>query len=98
MPESMVNATDDLQPIRDVINGAGVNFISAGTYKPDSAIEVADKHGDLIAFGRYFISNPDLPARIANGWELNDYDRSTFYTPGAKGYVDYPGHGVAAKL
>jgi NADPH2 dehydrogenase len=84
----MIIESDDLQPIRDIANKADIPFISAGAYRPDGAVEAADKHGDLVAFGRYFISNPDLPARIANGWELNNYDRSTFYTRGAKGYVE----------
>ncbi|GMK55785.1 hypothetical protein CspeluHIS016_0208410 [Cutaneotrichosporon spelunceum] len=99
MPEDMVVKSDDLQPIRNLANQAGISFISAGAYKPAGAIETADKHGDLIAFGRYFIANPDLPARIAQGWELNHYDRSTFYTRGAKGYVDYPEYkGASAHL
>jgi NADPH2 dehydrogenase len=44
----------------------------------------------VAAFGRYFISTPDLPLRVQKGIELNRYDRSTFYTQGPKGYVDYP--------
>jgi NADPH2 dehydrogenase len=43
-----------------------------------------------VAFGRYFISTPDLPFRVQKGIELNSYDRSTFYTQGLKGYTDYP--------
>ncbi|KAH3679676.1 hypothetical protein WICMUC_000816 [Wickerhamomyces mucosus] len=42
-----------------------------------------------IAFGRYFISNPDLPNRLEKGLELNPYDRTTFYTRGPEGYIDY---------
>ncbi|BEJ15972.1 hypothetical protein CspHIS471_0505770 [Cutaneotrichosporon sp. HIS471] len=99
LPANMIIETDDLQPIRELANKAHIPFISAGAYKPAGAVETADKYGDLIAFGRYFISNPDLPERIAQGWELNNYDRSTFYTPGAKGYVDYPEYkGAAARL
>jgi N-ethylmaleimide reductase len=44
---------------------------------------------DLVAFGRYFISNPDLPSRIAEKLPLSPYDRDTFYTFDAKGYTDY---------
>lgn len=44
----------------------------------------------VIAFGRYFIANPDLIERLENGWPINSYNRATFYTPGFKGYVDYP--------
>ena len=47
---------------------------------------------DLIAFGRPFIANPDLPARIINGWPLNAVDAGTMYGGGAQGYTDYPTH------
>lgn len=43
----------------------------------------------LIAFGRYFMSNPDLIERLENGWEINKYDRDTFYVGGINGYVNY---------
>ena len=45
---------------------------------------------DLVAFGRLFIANPDLPKRIKLRLPLNEYDRSTFYTEGPRGYTDYP--------
>ncbi|KAL6928001.1 hypothetical protein ACO0SA_004626 [Hanseniaspora valbyensis] len=44
----------------------------------------------LLAYGRFFISNPDLIDRLENQWPLNKYDRSTFYAYTYKGYVDYP--------
>ncbi|CAK9435661.1 uncharacterized protein LODBEIA_P03880 [Lodderomyces beijingensis] len=44
----------------------------------------------LVGFGRWFIANPDLPERIQNNQELNDYDRSTFYTTYDYGYNTYP--------
>lgn len=50
---------------------------------------------DLAAFGAPFISNPDLVARLRNGWPLATADRSTFYGGGAEGYIDYPSY-VAA--
>ncbi|CAE6510173.1 unnamed protein product [Rhizoctonia solani] len=66
-------------------------FLSAGGYKPESGEEAANKYGNTaIVFGRYFIANPDLPERLRKGIPLNHYDCSTFYTPGPKGYVDYP--------
>jgi N-ethylmaleimide reductase len=43
-----------------------------------------------VAFGRHFISNPDLPERIRRRLRLNRYDRSTFYGGDARGYTDYP--------
>jgi N-ethylmaleimide reductase len=45
---------------------------------------------DLIAYGKLFISNPDLPARFASGAPLTEPDRATFYGGGAEGYTDYP--------
>ncbi|MHC2336685.1 alkene reductase [Bradyrhizobium sp. USDA 4454] len=45
---------------------------------------------DLIAFGKPFISNPDLVERLKAGAPLNEWDKATFYGGGAKGYTDYP--------
>jgi N-ethylmaleimide reductase len=45
---------------------------------------------DLIAFGKLFISNPDLVERLRRGAPLNEWDKATFYGGGAKGYTDYP--------
>lgn len=66
-------------------------MISAGGFTKERAEEVLEKgYAEAIAFGRRFISNPDLPYRLTNGLTLNDYDRSTFYGGGEKGYTDYP--------
>jgi len=65
-------------------------IISAGGYNPEIAKDIAEKKGDLIAFGRSFIANPDLPLRIRDGISLATGDRSTYYTPGSRGYTDYP--------
>ena len=48
------------------------------------------KDADLVAFGRPFISNPDLVSRMKSGATLAAADMGTFYTPGEKGYIDYP--------
>jgi N-ethylmaleimide reductase len=45
---------------------------------------------DLVAVGKPFLANPDLVARWKSGAKVNEPDFSTFYTPGAKGYTDYP--------
>jgi N-ethylmaleimide reductase len=45
---------------------------------------------DLVAFGRRFLANPDLPRRLREGAELNEPDPDTFYTRGPEGYTDYP--------
>jgi N-ethylmaleimide reductase len=66
-------------------------LIAAGGFTPDSAEAiVASGDANLVAFGRHFISNPDLPERLRLGLPLNRYDRPTFYGGDARGYVDYP--------
>jgi N-ethylmaleimide reductase len=49
-----------------------------------------DGKGDLFAFARAFLANPDLVARMQENLPLNAPDPSTFYSPGPKGYTDYP--------
>lgn len=51
---------------------------------------VADGRADLIAYGRRFLANPDLPARLRQGAELNEPDADTFYGGDEHGYTDYP--------
>jgi N-ethylmaleimide reductase len=66
-------------------------FILAGGFDRASA-EAALGAGwcDLVAFGRPFLANPDLVTRLERGLALNAPDFATFYTPGPKGYTDYP--------
>ena len=65
--------------------------IAVGGFDAQSAEAVLQaKEADLIAFGRPFISNPDLVQRMKSGAALTAPDMSTFYTPGEKGYTDYP--------
>ncbi len=66
-------------------------LISAGGYDVNLAkIAIEQNKADAIAFGRYYISNPDLAQRIAKNQPLTKYDRSTFYGGGEHGYTDYP--------
>lgn len=53
---------------------------------------LAAGEADLIGFGRPFLANPDLVERLRHGYPLASPDASTFYTPGEKGYTDYPPH------
>jgi N-ethylmaleimide reductase len=70
-------------------------IIAAGGFEPDTAeATVANGDASLIAFGRHFIANPDLPTRIKLGLPLNPYDRSMFYGFDARGYTDYPKYRV----
>jgi N-ethylmaleimide reductase len=69
----------------------GGKLIAAGGFEPASAEEiVAAGTVDAVAFGRYFVSNPDLPLRIRESLPLSAYDRETFYTFDEHGYTDYP--------
>ncbi|MDB5922972.1 MAG: N-ethylmaleimide reductase [Betaproteobacteria bacterium] len=66
-------------------------LIVAGGYTLDRAQEVIRQGlADLVAFGQLFLANPDLPERFRRGAKLNRPEPETFYTGGAKGYIDYP--------
>ena len=67
------------------------SLILSGGYDAERAErDLAAGKGDLIAVGRAFLANPDLPARWQAKAPVNEADVNTFYTPGAKGYTDYP--------
>jgi N-ethylmaleimide reductase len=66
-------------------------LIVAGGFDRDSATQwLREGRADLIAFGRKFIANPDLPERLRSSAPLNADDPTTYYGGGAKGYTDYP--------
>ncbi len=66
-------------------------FILAGGFdRARAEAALTEGRADLIAFGRPFIANPDWVARMQSGAASNNLDMSTFYTPGPKGYTDYP--------
>lgn len=66
-------------------------LIAAGNYTPETGREALESNkADLIAFGRLFISNPDLPERIAQNAPIRTPDPETFYSSGPQGYTDYP--------
>ena len=68
----------------------GLFILSGGFDRASAEQALLDKRGDLVAFGRPFLANPDLVARLRQGAALNTPDEATFYVPGAKGYTDYP--------
>jgi 12-oxophytodienoic acid reductase len=78
-----------LLPFRKAFHGT---FIAAGGYdREDGNKVVAEGYADLVAYGRLFLANPDLPRRFELDVALNKYDRSTFYTQDPiVGYTDYP--------
>jgi N-ethylmaleimide reductase len=81
------NAPDAAAHFRSAFNGP---LISTGGYVAETArAAVADARADAIAFGRPFISNPDLPEKVRNGVAMRPYDRGTFYGGDSRGYTDY---------
>jgi len=80
--------SETLTAIRTEFEGT---LIYCNTFTAEKAeTELDNGDADLIAFGRGFLANPDLEQRILNGAALNVPDFTTLYTPGAKGYTDYP--------
>jgi N-ethylmaleimide reductase len=68
----------------------GIIMGNCGYTRETAEERLAAGHADLAAFGRPFITNPDLPERFLNKWPLNPADdMSLWYTPGAEGYTDY---------
>jgi N-ethylmaleimide reductase len=88
-----VEVADGLPPvaaaqIRQFFKG---RIIAAGGFDADGAEAIiAEGDADLVAFGRHFVANPDLPRRIRRKAPLNPYDRATFYGGDRRGYTDYP--------
>ncbi|XP_073263931.1 putative 12-oxophytodienoate reductase 11 isoform X2 [Populus alba] len=78
-----------LLPMKHAFEGT---FIAAGGYSRDGGDKaIAENCADLVAFGRLFLANPDLPKRFELDAPLNGYNRNTFYTPDpVVGYTDYP--------
>ncbi|MGE0784471.1 MAG: alkene reductase [Sandaracinaceae bacterium] len=78
--------------VKDKIRRAfGGTVILAGGYdRARAEADLAEGKGDLFAFARPFIANPRLPTKLREGTPLAAPDFATFYTPGEKGYTDYP--------
>ncbi|MBC7602181.1 MAG: alkene reductase [Ramlibacter sp.] len=74
--------------------GKGAWMVNNGYNKPLAEHAIADG-ADLVAFGKPFISNPDLVERLRTNAPLNEFDKATFYGGGAHGYTDYPALGEA---
>ncbi len=79
--------------LRNTFSGA---IVVAGRYDADRAEALlAAGLVDLVAFGRPFLANPDLPERIARGWPLAGFDPATLFGGDARGYSDYPAYQAA---
>ena len=68
----------------------GTLIINAGFTQETGNAVIDSGNADLVAFGKPYISNPDLVERFENNIKLAEWDEDTFYTPGKKGYTDYP--------
>ncbi len=76
------------QKIRAAFKGALI--LSGGYDRARAEADLVEKRGDLIAFGRPFLANPRLVTKLRENKALAAPDFATFYSPGPKGYTDYP--------
>jgi 2,4-dienoyl-CoA reductase-like NADH-dependent reductase (Old Yellow Enzyme family) len=81
--------TDRIGPQLKKLFG-GVYVANEGYDLASGNAALAAGEADAIAYGKLFISNPDLPRRFREGAALNEWNAPTFYAPGAAGYTDYP--------
>ncbi|MBY0506546.1 MAG: alkene reductase [Bryobacteraceae bacterium] len=96
--EPRVAGNNDIEPVFDLASSrfrplltGSQRLISAGGHNRESAARtIGEGHADLVAFGRLFLANPDLPERFRLNAPLNRYDRATFYGGTEQGYLDYP--------
>ena len=91
-PRELDDRPFDYEALKAAYRAAGGRaawMVNNGYDKP-LAEEAVKEGDDLVAFGKPFISNPDLVRRLREGAALNAWDQSTFYGGGEKGYTDYP--------
>lgn len=81
-------AFDVVAVLRDAYRGALI--VNGGLDLAEAKSLLNQNLGDAFSFGRPFIANPDLPEVLRKGVPLAQADHTTFYTPGDKGYTDYP--------
>ncbi|WP_216639031.1 alkene reductase [Flammeovirga sp. SJP92] len=88
---SAMGAPEVPKSIKEKLKSAFKNtFIASGGLDKEKAEAILEaEEGDLVAFGRPFISNPDLVDRFKENADIASPDFDTFYTPGEKGYTDY---------
>ncbi|WPP01671.1 alkene reductase [Pseudomonas sp. HR96] len=82
--------------VRDTFSG---RILYAGLYTAERAARLVESGlADLVAFGRPFVANPDLPQRIAQGWPLNPLNAEGLYGGGVQGFTDYPRYSPASQV
>lgn len=91
-PRDLPDRPFDYVALREAYRAAGgrAAWMVNNGYDLSLAQKALDDGADLVAFGRTYIANPDLVARLRQGGPFNEPDRATFYGGGAKGYTDYP--------
>ena len=92
--EGVEPPTGDVAPVSELIRTVYEGtLVRNGGYDFRRGSEALDKgEAEAIAFGVPFIANPDLVSRYLHGLPLTDSDPETYYTPGSRGYVDYPNY------
>jgi N-ethylmaleimide reductase len=91
-PREVQGRPFDYEAMRKAWRNAGAKgaWMVNNGYDRRTAEEALARGADLVAFGRPFIANPDLVARLRDNAPLNALDQATLYGGGAKGYTDYP--------
>ena len=79
--------TEIAKRYRPIYNGTIIINGGFDQEKGNAVLEAGN--ADLVAYGKPYISNPDLAERFEQNLPLTDWDKDTFYTPGTKGYLDY---------
>ncbi len=88
IPYAVANVAKHYRPLYK-----GTLMINKGFTVDTANQEIEQGLADLVSFGTPYISNPDLVERFGSGAALAEAEKETFYTPGAKGYIDYPALG-----
>ena len=86
--------------IKDTIHRKFKNtlILTGGYHRESAETDLKNNYTDLVGFGRQFINNPDLAERFKNDWSLSEaLDMNTFYSPGEKGYTDYPSYSIKSE-
>ena len=91
-PREIPDRPFDYAALREAYRAAGgrAAWMVNNGYDLSLAQKALDDGADLVAFGKSYIANPDLVARLKQGGPFNQPDKTTFYGGGAKGYTDYP--------
>mgnify|MGYP000289319949 CR=1 FL=1 len=92
-PRDIPDRPFDYKALRNAYRSAGGKgawMVNNGYDKAMAETALASGAADLVAFGRLFISNPDLVERLLRGASLSEWDPTSFYGGGARGYIDYP--------